>query len=100
MEAYSPNTDTIYPSWDALVSAEAHGFITVAILQHRHPKTGKTTTYARAFGPFSERRLARNKAAVLRRRWKVSRDDERPGLTLVKVATEPLWGTVPATTRT
>ncbi|QWF85709.1 hypothetical protein [Amycolatopsis sp. CA-230715] len=90
MDVYSPDTDTTYPSWDALYEAETNGFVVVCVLQHAHRKSGRTTTFARTSGPFAQRNTAKNEAARLRRRWK-QRAPQPDEPTLLVVTIEPLW---------
>jgi hypothetical protein len=90
MQAYSPDTDTTYPSRDALIDAEANGFAVVIIMQRVHPNTDRITTFVRMTGPFTNRDSARTKAASLRRQRK--RIEHMPeGISRLKVAVEPLW---------
>lgn len=84
--AYSPSTDTEYPSWDDLVAAEANGYAVVAIVTRPD-----SAPYARTTGPFRDQKTARAQAARLRRRW-----NSAPGVgflygSRLSVRVEPLW---------
>ena len=61
MEAYSENTNTHYPSWEALVEAEANGHVVVAIM------TSATQSWPWVVGPFPTKREANNAKNRLRR---------------------------------
>ena len=47
MQAYSVETDTYYPSWEALVAAEANGYVIVSVSERP-----KTVPYV--VGPFED----------------------------------------------
>lgn len=70
-----------YPSWDALVEAESHGYIVTAILRK------KKTTFAWSVGTFDTKKDAAN--ARQRMRAKHKRDPQ--GTELVATNIYPLW---------
>jgi hypothetical protein len=83
MMAYSESTGVQYPSWEALVRAEANGYVAVAIV------TRGKRSWPWVVGPWPTRRVALNKAAALRRELKrVAR--EHPSTTFT-VSVRPSW---------
>lgn len=79
--AYSNTTGKHYESWDALVSAEANGYVAVAIIDD-----GKDS-WPWVVGPFPTEREATNQAAALRR---MANKGEFNNL-IVKVRVRPAW---------
>jgi len=76
----------IYPSWDALVEAEANGYVTVALLK------GKERIFVQVFGPFPSKREATNAGVRLRTKHKrqVESLDHNPA-ELLAVSVRPCW---------
>ena len=64
MEAYSPETNTTYPSWEALVEDEANGWVAVAVVSNGRQ------TWPWVVGPFPTKREANNARVRLRRESK------------------------------
>lgn len=62
--AYSPETDTHYPSWEALVEAEANGYVVVAII------TSGKETWPYIVGPIPDKDEANKARNRLRAKWK------------------------------
>lgn len=91
VQAHSSQTGKTYESWEAPMNAEANGHVVVSILQRVHPKTRKTTVFARTTGPFAEKQAAQRKAATLRRHWKRALVRAPEGTSLIGVRVEPLW---------
>ena len=94
MEAYSTRTDTRYPSWDALVAAESHGWTVVTVMQQTTAK--RTKVFARVHGLYTGvegHREARKGAARARNRFKAAekRGEVPRGVTLLTVSVEPVW---------
>lgn len=67
--AWSGTTHTMYPSWDALVEAETHGFVVVAI-----PKKRSKSTVPWVVGPWATRREANNCRQRMRNKLKKELD--------------------------
>lgn len=88
MKAHS--TNRTYESWDDLVTAEANGYSVVVMMQRTSAKSGRTQHYSRVFGPFPDRKAARNRAAAARRRWKHAQD-RYPDAQLLGVSVECIW---------
>lgn len=94
MQAYSTDTDTTYPSWDALVDAESYGWTVVTIMQKVTAK--RVQTFARTnglhTGPAGQRE-ARKAAARARNRFKAAekRGEVPPNIALLAVTVEPVW---------
>lgn len=82
--AFSTTTRKTYPNWDALVQAEANGYVATAIIND-----GKQT-WPWIVGPFDTEREAKNQAASLRRQANRGNFHD---LT-VSVHVRPAWKTV------
>lgn len=91
MEAYSTRTDTRYPSWDALVDAESHGWTVVTVMQQATAKRVKA--FARVNGLYTTKREAMKGAARARNRFKAAekRGEVPRGVTILTVSVEPVW---------
>lgn len=72
--AYSSATETSYDNWDALLEAEANGFVMVAVITNTH--NGRTWPWV--VGPFDSRKDAENYRTRTRTKWK--RDQDKRGL--------------------
>lgn len=70
MEAYSDTTGTRYPSWEALVEAEANGWVAVVII------SSPRETWPYVEGPFPTKAEAERARNRLRRKWK--REQQQP----------------------
>lgn len=69
MEAYSPSTNTHYPSWEALVEAEANGWVAVVLVSN------DKQSWPWVEGPYSTKREAKNACARKRTEFKRSGRD-------------------------
>lgn len=83
MEAYSPETNTTYPDWDALVAAESNGYVVVAII------TSPKQQWPWVSGPYPTKKEAENARARLRNRMKKESRDY-PNHTY-KTSVRALW---------
>lgn len=80
--AYSTESDTHYPDWDALVEAEADGYVVTAVLSKgKRTWTHSTKAVDKAD---AKREQARLRSSIKRMDW-------TDGLTLVTVTQSPLW---------
>lgn len=86
LPARSERTGTSYPSWGALVEAEANGYVAVAIL------TNAKQTWPWTEGPFATKHEAENARVRLRNRLKKEQRDLTldPRVT-AKFFVRPLW---------
>lgn len=73
-----------FPSWEALVGSEAHGWVATAILRDRAPKG---TLFTWTVGPYPTKREATNAGARIRTK---SRKDNGPS-ELVTITVKPAW---------
>jgi len=90
MEAYSPDTNTHYPNWDALTAAEANGYVVVGI-------SSREDTVPIVVGPYGTKEEGKRAQARLRRRWKNDEArDHGDGIT-VKAYLRVLWKEDPTT---
>lgn len=64
MRAYSPTTGKSYESWDALVEAEANGYVAVALL------TNQKQSWPWVEGPYDTKHEANNARNRMRNRFK------------------------------
>lgn len=91
MQAHSDKTGATYESWDALVEAEADGYVVVSMFE-RTLKSGRTQSIARVLGRYKTRERAQNVAAYRRRWW--NKQLQEPGhenVRLLGVHVEPIW---------
>ena len=91
MEAYSDRTHTTYESWDALIKAEADGYVVVNMFQ-RILGPDNTQSVARVQGRYDTQTKARIAAAHRRQWWK--KQLKEPGyenIRLLGVHVEPIW---------
>lgn len=86
VEAYSVQTGKTYPSWDALVEAEANGFVVTAIISD-----GKRS-WPWTAGPFPDKGEANRARARMRTRMKreQGRDRLAPDRTF-QLFVRPAW---------
>lgn len=98
MKAYSTQTERTYDSWEDLVSEEANGYGVVVMMQAESLKSGRTQAYSRLIGPFDDQKTARNKAAAVRRAWKLNKN-HNPRIQLLGVSVEPIWPDLRFSTR-
>jgi hypothetical protein len=82
-EAFSSETGTRYPSWEALLEAEANGHVVVAIISD-----GKQT-WPYVEGPYPTKREATNARARMKTRFK--KDVEWDQTRSVSYAVRPVW---------
>jgi hypothetical protein len=71
MPAYSGSTGKHYPDWDALVAAETHGFVVVAV-----PKELSKNVVPWVVGPWATKREANNCRQRMRNKLKQVMDLE------------------------
>ena len=83
MEAYSERTNTHYPSWEALVEAEANGYVVVAIIRN------KKEVWPWIVGPFPTKREAGNARNRLRR--SLRKDSENNYSLNFSLFVRPAW---------
>lgn len=83
MEAYSPDTNTTYPTFDALVAAEGNGYIVIGT-------SSRPKTVPFAVGPYATREEAKRAQARLRRKWKHEEAEYGDDIT-VKAYLRVLW---------
>ena len=83
MEAYSEATKTTYSSWDALVEAEANGYVVIAVI------TRDSTTWPWVHGPYPDKKEASKARARLLRKMK--KDDWKYPTTKYKMFIRPAW---------
>lgn len=88
-EVGSDTTGITYPSWEALVEAEANGWVVVAILKSEKGSAERYTTFARVYGPFDTQAEARNYRNKVRRAFKEMLADYPTSLVVTSV--EPAW---------
>lgn len=81
--AYSNTTGKTYKNWDALIQAEANGYVAVAIISDGED------TWPWVVGPFNIEREAKNQAASLRR---MANKGEFNNLKVI-VRVRPAWKT-------
>lgn len=91
--AYSTKTSTCYDSWEDLLEAEANGWAVVVMMRQTSRRSGRARYYSRTVGPFTDKRLAQNKASSLRARWRRETRQSLPrnNRELLSVNVEPLW---------
>ena len=93
MQAYSDKTHTTYESRDALVEAEAEGYVIVTVFQ-RTSELGRTQSVVRVQGRYDTEKKARSAAAYRRRWWKKQlREPGYENIRLLGVHVEPIWKT-------
>lgn len=85
VEAYSPTTDTHYPNWDALVEAEANGYVVTAVLCN----DTATLFWSYSEGPYPSKDEASKARSRLRRRYR--NRHSFPGTRLLVINVRPLW---------
>lgn len=86
--AWSDNTHTKYPSWDALVLAESNGWLATLILSN-----GKQT-WTWSEGPFpgpDGKKEAKNAVVRMRKRVRKEIAMRAPHTVLVSTSTRPAW---------
>lgn len=81
--AYSSETNRHYPSWDALVEAEANGHVVVAVV------TNGRQTWPYVMGPYPTKPEAERARSRLRSRLKREQADY-PGATFT-LSVRPAW---------
>ena len=81
--AFSDQTGTSYPSWDALVHAEANGYVVTAIVSN-----GKQS-WPWSQGPYDTKTEATKAQARMRYRLRKEKE-QHPGMT-GSVFVRPLW---------
>jgi hypothetical protein len=81
--AYSPDTDTHYDNWDALVEAESNGYVVVAIVSN-----GKVS-WPWVVGPYDDKLQADRARARLRR--KLKREQDRFPSHTFSLYVRPAW---------
>jgi hypothetical protein len=84
MTAYSEDTGLSYESWDALVAAEANGWVVITII------TGVGGSWPWISGPFETKREATNARVRARSKWNRERRD-RPDKLTASFFVRPLW---------
>ena len=90
MRAHSDKTGVTYESWNALVEAEADGYVVVSMFE-RTSKSGRTQVFARVLGRYKTRGRARDVAAYRRRWWaKQLLDPGYENVRLLGVHVEPI----------
>lgn len=77
-----------YPNWEALVEAEANGYIATAVLRERAPKG---TLFTFSVGPFATEREANNARRRMRNRHNREDRENRLASDLVTITVKPLW---------
>lgn len=87
MQAYSEETKTTYPDFDALVQAESHGYTVCAIITN---STG-TKTWPWMVGLYPTKQQARRAAANTRAKWRRSQGTY-PRVTW-SIFVRPVWRT-------
>lgn len=84
--AYSADTNTHYPTWEALVEAEAEGYLVIAIV------SSEKQTWPWVQGPYPDKREANNARARARNKFK--KDIQSPWVDPNLTASffvRPLW---------
>jgi len=79
--AYSTTTRKTYPNWDALVEAEANGYVVVG-------QSSRPNTAAVVVGPYDTRRDAERAQPRLRNQWR--REEQEYGYT-IRTSIRILW---------
>ena len=77
-----------YPSWEALVEGEAHGYVAVAILRERAPRG---LLFPMVVGPFPTEREANNARNRIRAKYRRQEARGHVGSDLVVISVKPAW---------